>query len=293
MAKDIIFDSERLERQQNRKRYLIPAAVLAGLVVLVVAVALIVRGGRGKPRTGGEGTAYPYVWTENKNGSVTLEIDRASAPGFVWAESGSNTLLTVAAEQDEPDGKTRFTLTPLESGRAVLLLILHRETDESDRIFELAILAEVTDTGKQLKTSLLSFGGKTLFGVVRGGEDSICPYFIRMDEDGDLMIAVQTAALLQELPETEDETENDKKEEGWQCFSDNETVAAVLGVIANEEMAAAYLRPGTEPGKTQVRMTDSISGTELTAEFELREDGSLTILNHGIRAGTAAADTTD
>ena len=293
MAKDVVFESERFEKRQNVKRILIPAAVIIVLIAAAVAVALIVRGGRGKPRTGGEDTAYPYIWTENKNGSVTLEIDRASAPGFVWAESGANNLLTVAAEQDETNGKTRFILTPLESGRAVLLLTLHREKDESDRIFELAVLAEVADTGKQLKMRLLSFGGKPLFGVVRGGEDTICPYFIRVDEDGDLMIAVQTAALLQELPETEEETESGNKEEGWQCFSDNETVAAVLGVITNEEMATAYLRPGTEPGKALVRMTDSISGTELTAEFELSEDGSLTILNHDILAGTAVADTTD
>jgi hypothetical protein len=292
MAKDIIFDSERLERQQNRKRYLIPAAVLAGLVVLVVVIALVVRGSRTKPVTGGEGTDYPYVWTVNKNGSLSLEIDRAAAPGFQWVEEGSNALLTVTAEQDSANGKTRFTLTPKTVGRAVLVFSLQREEDESDRIFELAALAEVAEDGKKVKTSLLSVSGKPLFGVLRGGEETICPYFIRMDDDGDLMIGIRTAALPQEPPETED-GETDDKDWGWQCVCDDEAVAEVLGVIGDEETTVAYLRPGTTPGTARVRMADSVSGTEFTAELELSEDGSIRFLSHSIRTDAAPADTTD
>ena len=42
MAKDIIFDSERYEKQQTVKRYLIPAAVLVGLIVVAAVVTVAV-----------------------------------------------------------------------------------------------------------------------------------------------------------------------------------------------------------------------------------------------------------
>ena len=292
MAKDVVFDSERYEKQQVVKRIAVPIIVLICVIAAAVVIALIVRGGRGKPVSGGEGTAYPYAWVVNRNGSVSLEIDRAAAPGYLWVESGADALLAVTAEQDSANGKTRFTLTPRTEGRTVLVFSLQREEDESDRIFELAALAEVAGDGKKLKANLLSVSGKPLFGVVRGGEETVCPYTIRMDDDGDLMIGIWTAALPRELPETEDDGTDDK-DSGWQCFSDDESVAAVLGVITGEEMTVAYLRPGTTPGTTRVQMTDSVSGTEFTAELALAEDGSIRFLSHSIRTDAGPADTTD
>ena len=87
MAKNVVFESERYEKRQIFKRIGIPLAVVIGAILIAVVVALIVRGGRGKPVSGGEDTPYPYTWTANRNGSVTLVLDRAAAPGYIWSAS--------------------------------------------------------------------------------------------------------------------------------------------------------------------------------------------------------------
>ena len=292
MAKNVVFESERFEKQQRIRRYALPAAVIVGAIVIAVVAALIFRGGRGKPVTGGEDTAYPYTWATNKNGSVTLMVDRSAAPGYIWTASGDVPQMEIAAKQDVPEGKTQFTLTPKEAGRYVLEFRLLREKDPDDCIFEWTVLSDASFDGKTMRASLLSVSGHRLTGVVRGGEDTLCPYQIRQDEDGDLMVVIMD---MEPVPE-EEEGENsedagqEKKPEGWQCESGDESVAEYLGMITDDEAVVIYLRSGTAPGRTGVRIWKIETGTELTIEFELDENGALVPLEHSLRQGSAAAE---
>ena len=291
MAKNVVFESERFEKQQRIRRYALPAAVIVGAIVIAVVAALIFRGGRGKPVTGGEDTAYPYTWATNKNGSVTLMVDRSAAPGYIWTASGDVPQMEIAAKQDVPEGKTQFTLTPKEAGRYVLEFRLLREKDPDDCIFEWTVLSDASFDGKTMKASLLSLSGRRLAGVVRGGEDTLCPYQIRQDEDGDLMIII--ADMEPEPEEDGEETDGEDKDEknaGWQCESEDEAVAEYLGLITDEEYAVVYLRGGTTPGRTRVRIWKAETGTELTVELELDETGALLPLEHSIRQGGAPAE---
>ena len=280
MADKLVFDSERLEKRQRLRRWLFPLLALLVLILIAVGAALLIRGRRGTVNTGGEGTAYPYTWQVGKNGVVTLELDRSAAPGYLWIPAEEGTLLDAAGEQLE--GRTRFTLTPQGQGRDILVFALAREEDDLDRIYALSVMAEVTESGRSLSIDLLSFSGKALQGAVYGGEGSDYPYTLRLDEDGDLVLLVTHPEA-----EPKEETENygEKNEAGWSCVSEDETVAEVLGVITADDFAAAYIRPGTEPGTVRVRMTDDVSGTEITLVFEADGSGTLLLRDHSLTAG--------
>ena len=293
MAKDIIFDSERYEKQQTVKRYLIPAAVLVGLIVVAAVAALLLRGSRGKPVSGGEDTPYPYTWTAGKNGSVILVVDRTAAPGYLWLPDTETRQLDISVTQDAQEGKTQFTLTPLEAGRCVLQFRLQRSDDPSDCIYELSALSNTDFDGKSMKASILSVSSRPLLGVVRGGEGTLCPYTLRQDEDGDVVVFL--ADMEPGLPEDTEASEagTDKEEDAWQCASDNQGVLEFMGAIRSDEGVAFYLRPGAEPGEAHVRMWKTETGTELILVFSLDESGMLLLLSHELKAGSLPAGTTD
>ena len=292
MAKDIIFDSERYEKRETVKRYLIPAAVLVGLIVVAVVAALLLRGSRSKPVTGGEDTPYPYTWAAGKNGSVILAVDRTAAPGYLWLPAAETRQLDISVTQDAQQGKTQFILTPQEAGRCVLEFRLQREDDPEDCIYQLSALSNTDFDGKNMTTSLLGISSRPLLGVVRGGEGTLCPYILREDDEGDVVVIIADKE-----PEQPDEDTSkagaDKKEDAWQCASENQAVAEFLGAIRSEECVTFYLRPGTEPGTARVRMWKTETGTELIMDFTLDESGALLLLSHELKVGSLPSGTVD
>ena len=269
-TKDVVFDSERYEKEQSIKRLLIPLAVLLGVIAVVAAAALLLRGGRGKPVTGGEDTPYPYTWAVNKNGSISLELDRSAAPGYLWTGPEESAVFTVARDTNTEGDKTRFTLTPRGEGRSVLVFALERTEEAADRIFELSVLAEATREGKGFTGNLLGFSGRRLTGIVRGGEDSPYPYTMYTDKDGDLCILI-TAPV---SAEAEDEGEPNKDGD-WQIVSASPETALPLGITQTDDTVAAYVRPGTVPGTAEVRVNNIRTGAELRFSLTLGEDGTL------------------
>lgn len=282
----IIFDSERYAKKQSIRRWLIPAAALLAIILIAVAVALVVRARAGKGNVGGADTDFPYSWSADNNGVVTLELDCGAAPGYLWTATSLDPLVSVAESESTDESRMRFILTPQTEGRGVLTFSLLREGDAEDCIYERSILAEVTRSGSSLHSELLSISGKPLLGKVKGGEDTNYPFQLRMDEDGDLLITVTDNAPPQE--ETEEEAasdEGDKKDEGWSCVSEDDAVAAVIGVITQSSGATAYLRPGTTLGTVRVHMSNATSGAELTLELESDGSGALQLLSHSLNEG--------
>ena len=258
MAQDVTFDSERYEKSQRIKRYAIPLGALLGVIVIAVVLALILRGSRGKPVVGGEDTPYPYSWAAGKNGAVTLELESAAAPGYRWTAPASDASVTVTENQNGDGDRSVFTLTPLAAGRTVLVFLLEGE-DAADCIYERSVLVEIADDGKSLKGSLIGVSGRELLGVVSGGENSPWPYTVRQDADGDVMITVPAGA--------------------WTCVSENEAVAAVLGVLTHDETAVAFVRPG-EAGIALVHLSEEASGAEITLGFHVDDAGIITLAEH-------------
>ena len=199
--------------------------------------------------------------------------------------SGGNGQFSVGETQEE--SRTCFTLTPLREGRSFLEFTLVREGEEEDRIYELSVLAEITESGRSLRSELLSASGRQLQGMLRGGEGTDHPYLVRMDDEGDLVVIVTDNTPEPEEPEEDsgEDTDSDLKEEGWSCVTEDESIVKVLGVVTTDDGAAAYLRAGTEPGTVRVRMTDTVSGTEIILDLEADGRGTLLLLDHSLQTG--------
>ena len=295
MAKDLEFESDRYEKRQSIKRWLIPAAALLGVIAVAVAVALLLRVSRGESFAGGEDTLYPYRWTENKNGTVSLELDHAAAPGSRW--TAPEDAPDLAVETSQGDGSTAFTLTPRAQGRNLLTFVLRDA--EGERLYERYVLTDASYEGKTLALRLAGVEGRQFTGTIRGGEDTPFPYWIRSDGNGDLLITVMDAARSEDgeeevrgIPESipEDETAEGIEPSGtpgsdWRCESGDEAAAAVLGVISGEDGVTAYLRPGTAAGSAWVRMYDDFTGASLTLEVASDGRGGLEVLSHRMRVG--------
>ena len=297
MAKDVVFESERYEKRQSIKRWLFPIVGILILAAAAVAVTLLLQG-RGTVISGGEDTLYPYTWTVNKDGTVTLELDRSSAPDYVWKPDAVSAMCAVVCRENG-EGKDDYLLTPSSEGRMKLSFSLQRAEDAGDRIFALVFLAEAEEQKGQLSLTPVSAVGKPLQGTVRGGEDAGLSYTIRTDEDGDLVFTVLLTAAEEETETKawEDMTAEErqramdeayaamKAEEDasdWDCSSGDEGIALPLGVVYGDGAAAAYFRPGPEAGAVILRMIDAVSGACITAECENSPEGSLTVLSHDV-----------
>ena len=283
MAKDVVFESERYEKRQSAKRFLFPAIGILAVVVIAVAVTLFLRN-RHTVITGGEDTPYPYTWTVNRDGSAALELDHSVSPDYVWRLVSSSSGIQVLYGGEGQENKTSFTLKPTGEGRMMLDFVLQKRDDELDRAYELSFLAEAENVKGKLTASPVSVAGKPIQGVLRGGEGSEFPYTIRTDEEGDLVIAVRIPGSGEEPEETE-ETGDGGISYDWDCTSADETVALPLGVIYGDYEITAYFRPGAVSGTVALQVTESVTGTCITAECENSAGGSLQVLSHGITTG--------
>lgn len=302
MAKSVVFESERIYRWENNKLFVILAIAFCVVIILAIVAALIIQGSRGKTFTGGEETPYPYTWTANKDGSVRLEVSRSASPDYLWIISQESTGVEIGSEENdseseepftppvlsiEPDlkqsgDKASFLLTPTMTGRAVLLLDLQHQDDAQDQIYEMTILTEVLEENGAPHANLISVSGAERQGVVHGGQETAYPYTVSLNESGDLLIAVMDQ-------DSEGGTESvGVKEMTWDCTSDNEEAAHVLGVLYGSDDVTAYVRAGEEPGHGTVRMFTENADIEITLDCEVREDGTILVLSHDITGGETA-----
>ena len=303
MAKEVVFESERISKWERNKRFIIPAIAFGVVIIVAVVAALVIQGSRGDTFTGGEDTPYPYTWTMNKDGSVRLEVSRTASPQYLWNISEESTGVAVLSGESaneaeesfnipvlsvEPDlkqsgEKASILLTPTMTGRAVLLLDLRHKDDTQDQIYEMTILTEVLEENGKLYANLISITGTEQQGVTHGGQETAFPYTVSLNESGDLLITV-TARDSEEEPGSVSETEA-----SWECVSDNEETAYVLGVLYGADDVTAYVRAGTGAGRCTVRMYAENVGVEITLDCEVREDGTILVLSHDITTGETAA----
>lgn len=247
MARDVEFESERFERRRNARRFWLPAVVLLAMIAIAVTVALLTRSDRGGSYVG-ENTPYPFTWTEEKDGSITFEIDRNAADGYLWVisdasaeivvmeadgtaskpnESNDPTILTVQPDKKQTKDKLRLVLKPESVGRAMFTLSLLNESDPMDRIAELSVLAETRNDGGKLNAYLISAGGKVYQGTVEG-EGTNYAYIAQMNEYDNLVLTVISKIPAPEVEEEEpvsvsEEAEAEEPEEEEETEPPEET----------------------------------------------------------------------
>ena len=308
MAKEVVFESERISKWERNKRFVIPAIAFVVVIVIAVVAALIMQGSRGETFTGGEDSPYPYSWMANKDGSVLLEVDRTASPQYLWNiseestsieilsgestdESGESfTLPVLSAQPDRTQSgeKASILLTPTMTGRAVLLLDLRHKDNEQDQIYEMTILTEVLEENGKLYANLISITGTEQQGITHGGQETAFPYTVSLNESGELLITVTTQDG-EEAQESEEASESvSGTAANWECVSDNEETVTVLGVLYGADDVTAYVRAGAEAGRCTVRMSAENAGVEITLDCEVREDGTILVLSHDITGGETA-----
>ena len=268
--KKVVFESERVERRQWLKTLLIPGIIVLALLLIALGIFMVSRLSRGRIRVGGEGSAYPYTWTAARDGSVTLVLEHAAAPDYTWLLAEESTGVQVQMTGDSEKNGTVFTITPEGAGRASLHFRLQRGGDVTDRIYDRTLLLEFTQSNRGISVELIGDSGAALQGVLRDTSRSDYPYAIWTDEDGDLVLSML-------YPEIGPNTDPD-----WSCVSEDESVAAVLGVIRQENAVQVYLRAGESEGETRVTLREAVTGAELTVTCRRDADGALLVLSHAL-----------
>ncbi|MBR6376258.1 MAG: hypothetical protein IKS05_00670 [Oscillospiraceae bacterium] len=267
MAKDeLLFESERLERRQQRKRLLLPLAIVGLLILAILAVIAILHSGKGETHMGGEDTPYPFRWTQAKDGSLRLELSHKDAAQERWqlqpGESFSS--LEIQRAEKESGGSTVFHLTPNQPGRALLRLVLAPEGKTLSARYGFDLLTETVRTQEGLAVSILSAQGNSLVGEVSGGEEMNRPYRVYTDWNGDTVIAV----------------ENVGNSADWEFSAGDEEVLRFLGLHWADQRMEAHLLPGAKTGESSVLLKSESAGVSLELTLRRTEEGSLQVLSH-------------
>ena len=192
MAKDVVFESEKYMQRQEAKRKWIPILCFAAVLLIIILAALFLRGNNGIVYTEGEDTPYPYSWSVNKKGELTLDITKPE--GYTWrAGSIDPRTLNVQRPEKQPNGVSRFVFTPQEAGRFVPVFTLVHTEDAEDAIYEWRLLmdsAAVTENETQTAgpLSVVSGTGTALEGKIRSGEEEAVAFVVRTDAAGSMTV---------------------------------------------------------------------------------------------------------
>lgn len=194
MAKDVVFESEKYMQRQEAKRRWIPIACFAAILLIIILIALFLRGNNGVVYTEGEDTPYPYSWSVNKKGEMTLDITKPE--GYTWRTGSVDPrTLNVQHPEKQPNGVSRFVFTPQEAGRFVPVFTLVRTDDAEDTVYEWRLLMDsalVTENETQTAgpLSVISGTGSELVGKTRSAEDDAVAYTIHADADGVMTVEI-------------------------------------------------------------------------------------------------------
>ena len=294
MADELLFDSERQEKKAQTRKRLFPVIALAAVLAITVTVTLIIRGSRPATNQGGEDTPYPYSWQIQKDGSILLEIPHANDPDFRWTLTNQDELYAVEAKQEEREksSATRFTLTPKEAGRDLVVVTLLREPDTEttkafaseeaaeekkaapnevlDGIYRITLLVEFSEENGRLQGTVLNSSGVRCQGILSGGEDSETPYLIYSSNDRYVVADVLIAS-----PETD-----------WTCtiLSGKESIFAETIQYANSKVSL-ILKAGDTPGESEVLFRSEAAGVELRLHTLFQENSPLLVTEHQSQYG--------
>ena len=267
MAKDeLLFESERLERRAQRKRLLLPLAIVGLLILAILAVIVIVQSGKGETHRGGEDTPYPYSWTQARDGSLRLELSHKDAAQERWQYQPGELLsaMEIQRAEKESGGNTVFTLQPVKAGRALIRLVLAPEGRQLSARYGLDLLAETVATEEGLAVIIRSSEGVSLAGDASGGGETDRPYRVYTDWNGDTVVAVK----------------NVRNSADWEFTVDNEETVRFLGLQWSDNQMAAHLLPGEKTGETTALLKSESAGVSLELKLRHTEEGSLQVLSH-------------
>ena len=177
-----------LNRYFTKRNLLTAGAILAGILLIALILAL---SGRGRPEdsnTGGEDSAYPYSWEEYSDGSVVVKLSPDVPEGYSWLV-GENDDAIVKIAQTGGKKNPEFTLTPAGEGDAMLRIDL-AEAQGAPGLASLSMIVESAGNKGPLTVSGLRMAEAE--GVLQGKENGVS-YLALTDDDGNLRLRVSGA----------------------------------------------------------------------------------------------------
>ena len=308
MAKDVIFESERYMQRQEAKRKWMPIICIAAILLAVVVIALIIRSTRGTVNTGGEDTPYPYSWSVDRKGVLTLEIDKSAAEGYSWALTDFDIArLNVEWPEKAKDGVSTFKITPDEAGRYICVFDLLNLQDRSDCKYEWRFImdsgfvteGETTSAGP---LSILSGSGMELGGKQRSTEEEAVSYTIQADIDGNVTVEIinpeqgredNTSSVPMKDPDEEDASAAQTPASDPVLIEDPEEIEAALGMpledyIAMMEEYKAETAAGTPLYNYYWTFTSENESVAVPAGIFYTGEMAIASLNPGPEDGTVS-----
>lgn len=261
MTKTPVFSSEKLVKKQHARRFIMIGAAALILIAIVIGAVFLSKSCADRTHTEGGDLPFPYTWAEAPGGGVTLRISREGAEGRVWRveDAGASFGAVTLSPAKQRSSDTEIKIAPANAGRAIIKLVLGDENGKARDSHEMDLLVEAYTEGKQLRCRVLSASCRAVQGDITAEEGDF-PYRIHKDEDGDVVIAVDTAGFTD-----------------WECTSTNENAAELLGLVYENGAACAYLRAGSEPGTSEIVLKSSSEGKQLRAVIELSADGGFAV----------------
>ena len=267
---ELIFDSERQAQKEHRQRMLLPLLIVLALVVLLVVAIILIRSNKTERVRMGEGSPYPFSWSQEKDGTLSLYLTHASQPDHRWAVGTdmeeSPTVSLQRAEKEQEDS-TVFVLTPKEAGRALLKFELLREENPDDVVYELNLQTETMDAGEG-KTSLRVLGFAGLQRQISLPEEAAADESLNLGIQSDGLLCVSFPIQ--------------KGQIDWYAESSDEETVLPVELTSADNVLTAYLRGGEKPGEAKVTFHSDYAGQEMILTVQCREDGSLQVLSKEI-----------
>ena len=308
MAKDVVFESEKYMQRQETLRKWMPLICFAAILLAVIVIALIIRGTRGTVNTGGEDTPYPYSWSVDRKGVLTLEIDKSAAEGYSWALTDFDIArLNVEWPEKAKDGVSTFKITPDEAGRYICVFDLLNLQDRSDCKYEWRFImdsgfvteGETTSAGP---LSILSGSGMELGGKQRSTEEEAVSYTIQADIDGNVTVEIinpeqgredNTSSVPMKDPDEEDASAAQYPASEPVLIEDPEEIEAALGMpledyIAMMEEYKAETAAGTPLYNYYWTFTSENESVAVPAGIFYTGEMAIASLNPGPEDGTVS-----
>ena len=236
---------------------LLALAALAGVMLLVLAVMLLLRGRGDAGFNSEKGAPYPYAWTENDDGTIALTLDGSAVEGGAWAVGSADGSMVTAALGETKRGKTAATLTPVSEGRETVTFSLLRG---EDRLAEASFTVDVERTESSgYAATVLSHGERVFQETVRGGDEAY-PFTVRADDEGGLTVSI---ADTEEYEGT-----------GWTAVSSDSLVAAADIATLREEEKNGGVQVTLEPrANGSAEVTVSNETADLAYVFAVEVSG--------------------
>ena len=104
---------------------------LKGVATILALAGMVVFTGCKNTHKEGEGTNYPFTWTEKGNGQIVVKLDGSKSADYSWtAVSEDESIATVKAKKEEKDGVIKYTIYPQTEGITTIVFKRERDTGE-------------------------------------------------------------------------------------------------------------------------------------------------------------------